>query len=464
MARSASLGVLLDHAQDKIVLLDEAGRFTYLNDAVERILGYEPDELIGENAFELIHPDDVDDAWTAFEETIESTTFTERTANYRIRAKDGEWVWLESRMSNLTDEQLDGYVVSSRDVTDRVEAQRERQETATRLQELAATTSDVLWMFNGDWSELLFINPAFEELYGQPIAELEADPERFLDTIHPDDVPAVKDGMASLAAGESVDMEYRVNPEKDYNVWVWAQGEPIIEDGEVVRITGFSRDVTDRRRRERQLYVMDNLLRHNLRNDLSVILGNAELIEKQAPEVDEQTAVIRRTGEELLASAEKERDIIDLLTTDVCPERLDLVAAVRRGVGTIEDRFPSAQIDVTGPDTAPVFALEELHLVVVELLENAIRHSDTDPVSVSVAVQLEAEQVALIIEDEAPPFPDIEANVLTGDHEMNDIYHSSGLGLWLVYWIVELSDGSIRVETSPTDGNRIEARFPTPTD
>ncbi|TKX82604.1 histidine kinase, partial [Halorubrum sp. SS5] len=75
--------------------------------------------------------------------------------------------------------------------------------------------------------------------------------------------------------------------------------------GEVVRITGFTKDVTDRRRRERQLVVMDNLLRHNLRNDLNIVLGTAEELEDEVPGSAEHTAVIRRVGESLLDTAQK---------------------------------------------------------------------------------------------------------------------------------------------------------------
>ncbi|TKX82640.1 PAS domain S-box protein, partial [Halorubrum sp. SS5] len=77
--------------------------------------------------------------------------------------------------------------------------------------------------------------------------ELRGDPATFLDAIHPEDRRAVKEAMERLSAGESVDMEYRVNAAENYKRWVWVQGEPIVEDGEVVRITGFTKDVTDRR-------------------------------------------------------------------------------------------------------------------------------------------------------------------------------------------------------------------------
>jgi PAS domain S-box-containing protein len=454
MSRSLSLGVLLDHARDKVMLVDKRGTVTYANSALERILGVSPAAFEGENVFDYIHPDDIEAVRAAFQETIASTTFIETTCEYRCRAADGSWVWLESRMSNLTDDELDGYVVSSRDITDRVSAQREQEAVTKRLHELAATTGDVLWMFDGDWSELLFVNPAYEELYGGTIEALEGDPKRFLDTVHPDDVEAVWEAMECVAAGNSVDIEYRVDPESDHVTWVWVQAEPIVEDGEVVRITGFTRDVTDRHRRERQLYVMDNLLRHNLRNDINTISGNAEIIEQEAPEVAERAAVIRRTGDELLRSAEKERDIIELLTGTVTPERVDVTAAVAQAVETVRDHGLAADIDVSAPESAAAHALPELHLAVVELLENAVLHSAAEVPLVSVTVDSGPEAVSILVDDEAPPVPEMEGAVLRGDHEMDGLYHSTGLGLWLVYWVVELSDGRIEV-TRHEGGNRV---------
>jgi len=273
MAHTASLGVLLDHAQDKIALLDDDGRFTYVNNAARRILGYEPDDLVGTSTFDYVHPDDVETVRERFAEVIASDDYSAGTVNYRFRAADDSWVWLESRMSNVTDDRLDGYVVSSRDVTDRERAKQEYQALSTRLSELSATTSDVLWLFSGDWSELLFVNPAYESVFGQPTETIERDPEAFLDVIHPDDRPAVREAMACLVDGQSVDMEYRVDAATEYRNWVWVQAEPIIEVDDVVRIAGFVRDITDRRRRERQLSVRDTLLSHNVRNDMVVIIG-----------------------------------------------------------------------------------------------------------------------------------------------------------------------------------------------
>ncbi|MFW5939795.1 MAG: PAS domain-containing sensor histidine kinase [Halolamina sp.] len=460
MRQSESLGRLLDHAQDKVALLDEEGTFTYVNEASERILGFEPADLVGENAFEFIHPEDLQEAREAFSSAVNSDSFTEVTVEYRHRTSDDGWAWLESRMSNLTDDKLDGYVVSSRDVTDRVMAQRERAETASRLEQIAAVSGDVLWMFDADWSELLFLNPAFEELYGMSIETVREDPSAFLDSIHPEDVPAVEEAMARLAAGHSTEMEYRVNPGQEYRRWVWVRAEPITQDGEVVRITGFTRDITDRRRRERQLVVMDNLLRHNLRNDLNVVLGQADLIDAESPQAAEQVAVIRRVSNQLLETAEKEREVIELITDRQSRELVDLEGVVESSVTTVRDRYPQGVIDVETLTPAVVRGRAELELAVDELLENAILHSSSERPRVTISLRTVGRHAELTVEDEHTAIPPIEADVLTGDHDMTNVYHSSGLGFWLVYWAVELSNGHVAVDSGEEQGNRITLSLP----
>ena len=453
--------VLLDYAQDKIAVVDQDGTYTYLNRAAESILGYDPDDLLGENAFAYMHPSDRNYVRDQFEETIGiDDEFAEVTVEYRHRTSGGGWVWLESRMSNLTDSELGGYVVSSRDISDRVTAERERDETETRLRELAANTDDVLWMFSGDWSELLFLNPAYESVYGGSIEAIEADTSAFLDCIYPEDEPAVERAMASLAAGESVDMEYRVNPDENYNRWVWVQAEPVIEDGEVVRIVGFTRDVTDRNRRERQLAVVDNLLRHNLRNDMTTILGQAELIAED-PEVDaaERATVIRRVGEALLCKTEKQRETIHLFRSPACPTSVEVQRAVDSALESVRPRYPDAtfETDVSGELVAT--ALAEIEVAFSELIENAVKHAESDDPHVRITGAVRDGEVAVEIADDCPPLPEFEYRVLSGEKEMNDVYHSTGLGLWLVYWVVDLSDGRIEFTTDES-GNTITVVLP----
>ncbi|MXR40257.1 PAS domain S-box protein [Halobaculum sp. WSA2] len=456
--------MLLDHAQDTVAVVTEDGTVTYVNAAVEATLGYEPEELVGENAFEYVHPDDSPMVRREFYAMCRADDYDETTITYRYRTRDGDWVWLESRMSNLTDERVDGYVVSSRDITDRIAAEETREEAAARLNTIASVSSDVLWLFSGDWSEALFVNGAVRDIYGIGPERLYDDPVAFLDAIHPDDVTRVIDAMERLSDGESVDIEYRVNAREDFSRWVWVQAVPIVEDGVVTRIAGFSRDVTERHRREQHLVVMDNLLRHNLRNDLNVILGAAEQIAADHPQTTPLTEQIRTTGNRLLRTATKERRIIELLVDRRFRERVDLGEAIETAIERARHRYPNAVVDYSlefDDDELPVVP-SLTRTAVAELIENGIVHCDDERPRVDIAVSGEDGTVEVEITDDAAALPDVEVNVLTGAHEFgrDPINHSGGLGIWLVYWCIELSNGDITVEHADENGNRIRLSVP----
>ncbi|QLD86766.1 PAS domain S-box protein [Natronomonas halophila] len=460
MEDAERLATLLDLAQDKIVVIDSEGTYRYANAAVERVLGYTPDEFVGRNTFEYIHPEDWQDVHATFERLLTADEDMTDTIEYRHRSKDGSWVWLESRMLNRKDTTLDGYVVSSRDITDRKQAEAAHRETERRLEDLAANAKDVLWMFSADWEELLFVNEAYEEVYGLSTEAVADDPRSFLDAIHPNDREGVVESMARLSAGETFDMEYRVNPDRNYQRWVWAKGQPIVEDGEVTRVVGFSRDITDRRRRERQLRVMDNLLRHNLRNDMNVIIGHAELArENGSPTIAENMETILETGTNLLATAEKEREIVDIIVDIESPERVDVTALLRDAVDAVRSAFPDADIDVALPETAVAVALPEMQRALYELLENAAKHAETTA-EISVRLRNVGRDVEIVITDNCPEIPDYEFEPLLGTAELSDMFHGTGLGLWLVYWIVDLSDGSLKFEPTDEGGNRVAIRLP----
>lgn len=367
-----------------------------------------------------------------------------------------------ARKSVLESHRLNtGYVVSSRDISARLEAEKKQADTESRLKEIANTTADVLWMFSGDWSEVLFVNPAYKQLYGTSTADLESDPSIFLDSVHPDDRAHVEAAMETLSEGTPVDIEYRLGSDRDFDQWVWVQAEPIQKDGDVIRIVGFSRDITERRRRERQLAVMDNLLRHNLRNDLNVIVSALDTIDRETdnPDVTEQTRVIRRVGSELLTTAEKQRDTIDVLTAPTEHSTIDLATSIRGSINRVREEHPSVIVDVELPEPFLVHGLPDLELAIAELIDNAIAHADCAP-QIHITGRASDSRRTVTIEDNCPPIPETEYRVLTGEREMNALYHTSGLGLWLVYWVVTLSDGHISFSEQSPRGNAISISLP----
>lgn len=122
----ARFGSLIRNALDLITILDADGTIRYESPAVERTFGYQPDELLGRNAFDLIHPEDLSATYAAFVTALDDPGITP-TVEFRFRHRDGSWRWLEATGTNLlADPAVGGLVVNSRDVT-------ERKESAGRL-------------------------------------------------------------------------------------------------------------------------------------------------------------------------------------------------------------------------------------------------------------------------------------------------------------------------------------------
>lgn len=127
---------LIEYATDVISIVDTHGVFKYLPPSSERILGYEPEDFVGEVGFDYVHPEDRERAVESFAYSMEHPDELV-SVEFRFDHPDG-WIWLESRARNMIDDpDINGFVVYSRDITDRKE--RERQNN--RLQQFATTVS-----------------------------------------------------------------------------------------------------------------------------------------------------------------------------------------------------------------------------------------------------------------------------------------------------------------------------------
>ncbi len=133
-------------------------------------------------------------------------------------------------------------------------ASQRAQQIERWLRELAEETKNVLWIFSSDMDEVIFVNSTFEDLFGIPTEKLRENPQSFLEAVHPDDRPQVEQTVERLLAGQSVEIQHRVNGGDDELRWVYVRGQPVHnEDGEVARIVGITTEITERKEREQQL-------------------------------------------------------------------------------------------------------------------------------------------------------------------------------------------------------------------
>ena len=119
---------LVQNVSDIIAVLDAEGVICYESPSVERLLGYSPEDLVGQSAFDYVHPDDLQRVRSIFAEMTKRSG-TSGPVEVRVRHVDGSWRYLEATVNNLLgDPAVKGIVVNSRDVTERKQAEEKLRE------------------------------------------------------------------------------------------------------------------------------------------------------------------------------------------------------------------------------------------------------------------------------------------------------------------------------------------------
>jgi len=129
---------LVQNGYEIISIIAADGTYLYHSDSVQRILGYEPKELIGLSASDLVHPEDLSKVGNAMKQ-LQNARYVNNGIPYRIRAADGSYRWFESSGSNmLNDPSIRGIVVNSRDVTEKFLLQQElHKQSSQKEKEIA---------------------------------------------------------------------------------------------------------------------------------------------------------------------------------------------------------------------------------------------------------------------------------------------------------------------------------------
>ena len=296
---------------------------------------------------------------------------------------------------------------------------------------------------------------------------------------HPDDQETVRQAVERcIETGEPYAVEARLVTATGNERRVEATGEAVVEDGEVVHLAGAIRDVTERKRREQQLSVLYRILRHNLRNDLNVIQGFSDALDRKldrlesdgddipAGTLDEMrtyVARIRDTSEGLMAIGDKANRIQRLITGERTDGRTcGLETAVDSAVSDVCGDHPAATVDVDDPPDCVVDVSPETLMVILrELLDNAVAHAERDDPTVEVrTARVGADHVAIEVVDWGPGIPDEELDAVLRGEEEEALLHGSGIGLWLVNWLVSSRNGHIHFETAAGQGTVATVTLP----
>lgn len=155
---------LIQDGSDLIAILDITGSYNYVSPTSVSVLGIEPSEFIGKNAFDFIHPDDKEEVIAQFSRLITDKRIS--IPPFRFKNKDGEWRWIETVVTNLLDDPaIMGIVANSRDVTEKEQLFGELKASESRYRGFydSQTNFVIRTDMEGKYS---YYNKKFEETFG----------------------------------------------------------------------------------------------------------------------------------------------------------------------------------------------------------------------------------------------------------------------------------------------------------
>lgn len=197
-----------------------------------------------------------------------------------------------------------------------------------------------------------------------------------------------------------------------------------------------------------QLQVLQRVFRHNVRNDITVIRGQLDLV---ADQLDDDVCLEKATErtEQMARLSDKMQVVSEVDLAETEREPVDLVILVEDAVATIERDYPNASISVDAPESARIQGDQILYRAIRELIENAIEHNPAAPGECQVTITVENTdgETTVVVRDNGPEIPDHEVEPLRAERE-TDLSHTSGVGLWIVKWLCEYCKGELRFENN----------------
>lgn len=324
---------IFDAAIDPLWDWDVVTNTSVLSPSWKRLLGYGPDEEIGEPTSwsGRVHPEDYPVAMAALKRCVDGGTDLYE-AEYRLRSKSGAWIRVLSRGRVVTRDARGRalrMIGNMTDISSIVAAKEALAASQERFQQIADNIDQVFWMLSLEVGRLLYVSPGVERIWGRTASEFCEDRTQWLQSVHPDDRDMAEEAGAQwLATGGKGSYEsiYRIIRPDGGVRWIHDRGSSVRDaSGAIYRIVGVAADVTARIKTEAALAESEELRRAMVEQ---AAMGIVQI------ELDGRFAIANQRACEILGYSEAElrtRNVRDITHPEDLPRNLELLGALFRG-------------------------------------------------------------------------------------------------------------------------------------
>ncbi len=480
---------MVQHGADFVLCLDAGGIVRFASDSARRVMGVEPEDLVGRHAAWRVHPEDLPSVGGLLEQLLRGI-IAEAAADFRVLHTDGSWKWVAATGANmLQDPGVEAVVISARDITERREAKEHLFAAQQTLKAISDNAPDLISRISPE-GRFVFVSSALgrvlgvrpEQVLGRSLDEMGL-PEEVVHSMR-------RRLSVLLATGEPQELEFvlPVHGEERYYHSRLAPERDL--DGRVTCMLAITRDISERKAAEHALKAARRLaeeasqaksmflanMSHEIRTPMNGVVGMTDLLldSELSPAQREAVDIIRASSQSLLVII---NDILDFSKIEAgqvalahepfdlraCLEQtLDVVAlaAAERGLTLVAD------IDPAAPPTA-VGDCVRLRQIALNLVSNAVKFTDAGSVTLRADMEHAADGAAWLALSVADTGRGIDPEELPHLFERFRQGRSraageggTGLGLAIVQRLTELMGGETRAQSAPGVGSVFSGRLP----